>query len=424
MKRSNQRRIEVCAHWAGLTEPTVMGILYIAAGRGKDIFSFEYDRDWLKGSSARLLDPQLGLYKGQQYAQEARDNFGVFLDSSPDRWGRVLMQRREAQQAREQKRFPKPLYESDYLLGVYDGHRLGALRFRTDSQSSFLNDNKAHAAPPFTSLRELENASLELERENAEDQPQYSTWLDMLIAPGSSLGGARPKASVVDNQERLWIAKFPSAQDEADVGLWEDVVHRLAKTAGIVVAEASARRFGSRHHTFVSRRFDRDKNGVRLHFASAMTLLNHSDGDGSDTGASYLEFVTFMAKESAQPTRDLEQLWRRIAFNICVSNTDDHLRNHGFILHSNGWELAPAYDMNPVATGEGLHLNISESENAQDLDLALSVAEYFRLKKPRAEKIIQEVIKAVRPWRKMASAVGIPKRDQDRMARAFRIAES
>ncbi len=424
MRKIEQRRLEVCAHWSGLTEPTLMGILYATPGRGKEIFSFEYDSKWLKGKHARILDPHLGLFQGQQYAPDGNEGFGIFLDSSPDRWGRLLMQRREAQESRAQGRPPNPLYESDYLVGVYDGHRMGALRFRVNSQSPFLNGNPSQAAPPWTSLRELETASLELEKDDAENNQNYSKWLELLIAPGGSLGGARPKASVVDEQGHLWIAKFPSARDEVDTGAWENVVHILAQRAGITVAQGSARRFGSRYHTFLTRRFDRADNGDRLHFASAMTLLNHRDGDAAVTAASYLELVQFLSKEGAQATDDLEQLWRRIVFFICVSNTDDHLRNHGFMLQQKGWALAPAYDMNPVSTGNGLHLNISESDNAQDLTLALSVAEYFRLKKPMANKIIAEVTETVKTWRIVANSNGISTSEQDRLSNAFRVAEA
>lgn len=424
MRKNEQRRIEVCAHWAGLSTPTLMGVLYATPGRGKEIFSFEYDPAWLKGKHACALDPSLGLFKGPQYAPDGRDNFGVFLDSSPDRWGRVLMKRREEQQAREQKRVSKTLYESDYLLGVHDGHRMGALRFRLDPEGPFLDDNHAQAAPPWASLRELENACLQLEKDGAENDPEYSKWLRLLLAPGGSLGGARPKASVVDEQRNLWIAKFPSIHDEIDVGAWEYVVHALALRAGITVAQASARRFGSRQHTFLTQRFDRAKTGERLHFASAMTLLNHADGDAAATGASYLELVEFLSRAGAHAANDLAELWRRIVFFICVSNTDDHLRNHGFMLQPKGWTLSPAYDMNPTAAGDGLQLNISESDNAQDLELALSVIEYFRLKEPQAKKIVEEVAQAVKKWRAVASAAGIAASEQDRMRRAFRVAEA
>jgi len=420
MKKTDRRRIEVFAHWSELAQPTLMGTLYAIPGKGKEIFSFEYDSNWLKGKQSRRLDPLLGLYRGPQYTLDERQNFGIFLDSSPDRWGRILMQRREAFKARENRSKPKILNESDYLLGVYDGHRMGALRFRTDPEGPFLNDNNEQAAPPWASLRELENACLQIEKDDADANPKYGKWLKMLIAPGSSLGGARPKASVIDEKGHLWIAKFPSASDEFDIGGWEKVVHQLAKSSKINVAVASSQCFSSRHHTYLNRRFDRTEDGARLHFASAMTLLNHIDGDNASTGVSYLELVNFISKEGANVTKDLEQLWRRIVFFICVSNVDDHLRNHGFMLHPKGWALSPAYDMNPSPTGDGLRLNISETDNSQDFGLALSVIEYFRIKRPQAEKTIREVIEKVKNWRSIATVAGISNREQERMKPAFR----
>ena len=424
MRTSVQRCIEVWADWAGLGGPAFMGTLCATPARGKEIFSFEYDRDWLRHGPAQMLDPALTLYQGPQYAAAGKENFGLFLDSSPDRWGRRLMQRREAQIAREEKREPRPLRESDYLLGVYDGHRMGGLRFRVTPDGPFLDDNTALASPPWTSLRELEHASLQLERDDPEKDPQYSAWLRMLIAPGGSLGGARPKAGVVDPQGYLWIAKFPSPNDEADVGAWEYVVHTLASNAGVLVAPGKAQKFSSRHHTFLAKRFDRTVSGERLHFASAMTLLGHSDGDDAAGGASYLEIAEFLMQHGARAEEDLGQLWRRIVFSICVSNVDDHLRNHGFLLRPEGWALSPAYDVNPVAAGDGLKLNVSEHDNAQDLDLAREVAPYFRVPALRAGEIISEVVSAVRGWREAATSLGIPASEQTRMARAFRVADN
>lgn len=422
MNKALQVCIEVNAHWVGLSQPTLMGVLRATPLRGKEIFSFEYNHDWLSSNQTYALDPSLQLYQGIQYAPHEQENFGIFLDSSPDRWGRFLMNRREAQLARKEGRKERKLSESDYLLGVYDEHRMGALRFRKDSQSPFLDCNKAYASPPWTSLRELEYASLELEKDDAENNPSYSKWLYMLIAPGGSLGGARPKASVVDKHKHLWIAKFPSGNDENDIGVWEMLVYRLAKRAQIIIAEAKIEKFNSHHHTFLSKRFDRTNSGERIHFASAMTLLQRSDGDDASKGASYLELAEFIIQQSVQPAEDLEQLWRRIVFFICISNVDDHLRNHGFILQPNGWVLSPAFDINPVAGGDGLKLNISENDNSQDLMLAKEVAEYFRIKPARADAIIHEVVSVVKKWRKEAGALGISTREQERMARAFRIA--
>lgn len=421
MSKIQQRDIEVYADWAELISPTLMGVLYAVPSRGKEIFSFVYDADWLKNNQSHVLDPSLQLFKGRQYAPQDKENFGIFLDSSPDRWGRFLMKRREAQLAREQNQKERKLLESDFLLGVYDEHRMGALRFRTDSEGPFLDNNKKHASPPWTHLRELEQASLALEKEDAQNHPSYSKWLQMLIVPGSSLGGARPKASVIDEKKYLWIAKFPSSHDDFDIGAWEMVVHNLAMRAGIKVAQAKAAKFNSRHHTFLSKRFDRGALGERLHFASAMTMLQRSDGDDASTGASYLELAEFIIQRGAQPTQDLEQLWRRIVFFICVSNVDDHLRNHGFILQQDGWVLSPAYDMNPVAHGNGLTLNISETDNAQDLLLAKEVAEYFRIKPEKAKKMVDEMIAVVKDWPKEATTLGLPLKEQERMAGAFRV---
>lgn len=418
---SPRREIEVWADWEKLGEAMLMGHLFATPSRGKEIFSFEYDRAWLEGKHRDGLDPALGLYAGPQYPPSSHGNFGLFFDSCPDRWGRVLMRRREAQLARAEERGERRLLESDYLLGVHDGHRMGALRFRMGG--AFLDDNDDMAAPPWTSLRDLEHACLQLERDDVEEDPGYSRWLRMLLAPGGSLGGARPKASVLDERGRLWIAKFPSRRDEEDVGAWEGVIHALAGRAGIVTPEAKLRQFGGPHHTFLSRRFDRANSGRRLHFASALTLLERSDGGDATDGVSYLELADLLIRLGTQTAEDLEQLWRRMAFFVCVSNTDDHLRNHGFMLADGGWRLAPAYDMNPDPNGEGLKLNISESDNAQDLELLLEVGLFFRVSPTRARRILDEVVGAVKSWHDVASAHGIEESARERMQRAFRVVD-
>lgn len=424
-KKAEQLTIEVCAHWEGLNAPTLVGTLYATPARGKEIFSFEYDDNWLKSSLAQSLDPSLGLYDGRQYAPEGQANFGAFLDSSPDRWGRLLMRRREAQLARIEKRSETQLWESDYLLGVYDEHRPGGLRFRLGPDKPFLDNARELASPPWASLRELENASLQLELDNAEADQEYSNWLRLLLVPGASLGGARPKASVLDERGHLWIAKFPSRLDEINVGVWEQVTNILAEKAGIETTPSEARTFTVRHHTYLSRRFDRSAAGNRKHFASAMTLLQRADGDDSNAGASYLELAEFIIQQGARPDLDLEQLWRRIVFYMCVSNTDDHLRNHGFLLTPTGWVLSPVYDVNPSPhSADGLKLNVSETDNSQDLELARSVAKYFRVKPERASEIIDRIVAVVKTWREEANRQKISPSEQDRVARAFRLVET
>jgi len=423
-KQDNKRSIHVFAHWLGIVDPLLIGILHSDRLRGKEIFSFEYDENWLKNGPSQLLDPNLQLYSGLHYLNEDMENFGMFLDSSPDRWGRILMRRREAAMARNENRTEQKIFETDYLLGVYDGQRMGALRLKLEEDGPFLNDNRVMASPPWTSIRELEQISLRLEEEDVIEDPEYLKWLGMLVAPGASLGGSRPKASIVDNDGRLWIAKFPSRNDQGDIGGWEIVTYELAIAAGINMAESKAQKFSSDNYTFLTKRFDRTDNHERIHFVSALTMLSYKDGQYHTDGASYLEIVEFIMSNGANVDQDLEELWRRIVFSICVTNTDDHLRNHGFILTDGGWLMSPAYDINPVETGSGLKLNISDSDNSLDLDLALEVCEFFRLEKDRAKKIIAEVKSAVRNWSIIATKYGISKSDQDIKAIAFQRAEN
>ena len=417
--RNTHRSVLVYAHSVALPEPNLLGILHADLVRGKEVFSFEYNAGWLESGKAQSLDPDLQLYSGPQYLNEGKSNFGIFLDSSPDRWGRTLMDRHEALLARKEDRKPRPLFETDYLLGVFDGHRMGALRFKENEEGPFLNDNKEMASPPWTSIRALEHASMELEKDIANDTEQLK-WLNMLMAPGSSLGGARPKASVVDPKGQLWIAKFPSGNDKRDMGGWEMVTHQLAINAGLNVPEAMAGKYYGHQHTFLTKRFDRTAESGRIHFASAMTLLGQTDGADFKSGVGYLDLVEFISRNGANVQGDLEELWRRIVFYICVSNTDDHLRNHGFLLTEGGWSLSPAYDMNPLETGSGLSLNISETDNAQELDLAIEVAPYFRVSEKRASEIIQKVKASVGQWNTVAEEQGISRTEREGMSAGFR----
>ena len=417
--------IAVHADWDGLPTPLLLGTLHAQRGAGREIFEFEFDDAALSHPALvnLQLDTRLGLFQGRQHPPQDHETFGVFADASPDRWGRMLMRRRlEREQRAGQAAKAVRLHESDYLLGVHDAFRVGALRFRLNDAGDFLDNRHGVAAPRFVQLRELEAASLALERDEDNTAAAGDDWLRMLIAPGGSLGGARPKASVVDPNGHLWIAKFPSVRDGHDVGAWELVVHTLARSCGLRVPESLARRFANPHHSFLVKRFDRTTAGRRLHFASAMTLCGHQDGDDASAGVSYLEIARVLIDHGAQTDADLRELWARIVFNLLVSNTDDHLRNHGFILvPGKGWRLSEVYDMNPVPESLGLKLNISAADNAMDLDLVRSVAAYFRVDANTANEIIERSKAIVNQWPKIATSLGVPVREQQRMAAAFHL---
>jgi serine/threonine-protein kinase HipA len=398
--------------------PLHIGTLHCETIRGKEVFSFSGSAQWLQFNQARLLDPDLGPFEGRQFLRPGKLNFGIFLDSAPDRWGRRLLQRRELIEAKQEGRPQRMLDESDYLLSVFDGSRMGALRLKLDPDGDFLDNNADMAIPPWTSIRELEYASRQIEREDISES-EYRHWFSMLVQPGSSLGGARPKANIADKNAALWIAKFPSGKDEKNIGAWEQTLSVLAADCGISVAESMCSNFSDKGSTFLTKRFDRDARGRRIHFASAMTLLGASDGDGTASGIGYLDIAGIIIKYSTQVEKDLEELWRRMVFNIAVSNCDDHLRNHGFLLSPQGWSLSPAYDMNPDENGKGLSLNINETDNSLDLALAMEVRGYFRLSEKRALAILDEVQSSVARWRSIAGNCGISRNEQNLMSPAF-----
>ncbi len=412
------------ADWASGAAPLRLGTIRArSSGTGGEMIDFVFSDDALVDSQLKKhrLDPRLQAVAGPQYPAHPRRTFGMFADSSPDRWGRRLIERRFARDKREH-RIPQNahLVESDYLLGVHDAFRSGALRFTLNDGGAFLDDRDRVGAPPLVRLRELEAASRVIET-NTGDAAAMDDALNILLAPGASLGGARPKATVVDERGALWIAKFPSVSDDHDIGAWEAVVHQLAERSGIRVAESACARYTDAGTTFRVCRFDRGADGERIHFASAMTLTDHLDGDGADTGASYLDLADVLMSQGAATDADLTELWRRIVFNIAVSNTDDHLRNHGFLLTANGWRLSPAYDMNPVANATGLALNVDERDNALDFDLARSVADVFRVGPERQGEIFATLRAAIADWRSVATSLKISRQEQSQMASAFRV---
>ena len=409
--------IYVFAHWKGMQEPKLIGTLSALQAKGKKAFSFEYDKDWLKSKEQLLLDPDIQFFGGPQYPNN-KENFGVFLASMLDTWGRTLMKRRAAQQANVKGKKANTLYEIDYLLGVYDESRMGALRFKTERNGLFLDNNELNPTPPWSSVRELQEAAKNFENDEGSDEAK--NWLAVLMAPGSSLGGARPKANILDENKELWIAKFPSKNDTIDKAAWEYLAHLLAIEAGIQMAPSKMEKISGSFNTFFTKRFDREKSS-RIHFASAMTMTGNTEETIRDNPASYLELAVFIQNHGIAINEQLEQLWRRIVFNIAISNTDDHLRNHGFILTNQGWIVSPAYDLNPSIDKDGLALNIDMNNNALDYDLARSVGEYFRLDKKQMDKIIQEVLAAVSTWQKVSKQIGIPSKEQSLMSKAFNV---
>lgn len=397
-------------------QPVLMGSLYVNVIKGGESYSFEYDKDWLRKTCLTLtLDPELMPYSGRQYPT-GKNIFGLFADASPDRWGRVLMNKRERILAEKEGRKPSKLYDSDYLLGVYDETRMGGIRFKVNQEGPFLSDDKETAAPPWATLRTLEEASRNFEND---ETGLTEKWLNQLIKPGSSLGGARPKATVVDTKDQLWIAKFPSKNDENDTGAWEMVAHDLAALCGLNVPEAKLEKFSPLGSTFLIKRFDR-MGSKRVHFASAMTLLGKTDGASAADGSSYLDIAAFIKSYGAQPKKDLGELWKRIVFNMAVTNTDDHLRNHAFILTDKGWILSPLYDVNPVPYGDELSLNVDEEDNSISIDLAVQTAVRFGISESDAEAQAEEILKIVREdWEKTAAGYGLSRRQIEEMRPAF-----
>lgn len=400
-----------------LAPPVKIGTLRFSRARTDLPASFEYEPEWLERDTAFPLDPRLELFAGEQHPPAQAATFGIFQDAAPDRWGRLLMERREGVLARREGRKPRRLGEIDFILGVHDLARSGALRFRTESGAPFLDNSKELAAPPVTSLRELAHISQKLEQPGADDSPEIERWLASLIAPGSSLGGARPKASFTDADGSLWIGKFPGREDRHDVGAWEFVVHELARAAKIDVPPARLERLTRRYGTFCIGRFDRVGSRRRL-FASAMTLLDHRDGARD---ASYLDLAELIASQGASRhiDTDLAQLYRRVVFNVLVSNRDDHLRNHGFLRSSTGWRLAPAFDVNPNLDKHEHALRLDEASAEPDLAAVLATAEFYRLSQRQADKVAKEIAAAIAEWKTVAQLHGLSRREMQRMEPAF-----
>jgi serine/threonine-protein kinase HipA len=409
------KKLYVFADFDWLKEPRLVGELSYESLRGSDSYGFCYSNEWLKDYGSLFLGDDLNNYPGQQYTAPDKDIFGCFSDALPDRWGRTLINRREQILAKDEKRPVRRLSSFDYLIGIEDFSRMGGFRFKESMDGDYINASETLRIPPLTDIRELIAASSEIEKSEEEDQLPEMRWIAQLVQPGSSLGGARPKASVLDENKNLCIAKFPSRKDDYDAGLWEHFSHLLAKKAGINAAETRVISTNDKYHTLLSRRFDRREDGKRIHFASAMTLLGLNDGANANTGNGYLDIVDFIIQNCTNVEDNLKELYRRVAFNICIGNTDDHFRNHGFLLTVKGWSLSPAYDMNPTVN-EYQSLLISTDSNKADLSILLDGCEDYMLNRKTAENIVLEVVEAVKKWRELVARLDISEREMDMFA--------
>ena len=412
------RKIYVYADFDWLKTAVLVGELGYESLRGTDSYSFCYDHNWLRQYSDLYLSADINNYTGLQFTQPDRDIFGCFGDALPDRWGRLLLNRREQIRAQEEKRPVRKLSSYDYLLGIDDYSRMGGFRFKESPDGEFINCDATLRIPPLTDIQVLVAASMEVEKSEDRNLLPDKKWLLQLVHPGTSLGGARPKAGVLNEEGELCVAKFPSRNDEYDIGLWEHLSHLLAKEAGVEAAETRAITAGEKYHTLLSKRFDRTTDGHRRHFASAMTLLGLTDGCNAQTGNGYLDIVDFILQHCCNVEANLRQLYRRVAFNIAIHNSDDHFRNHGFLLTPKGWTLAPAYDLNPTFN-DHQSLLINATTNRSDLQLLLASSEEYMIGKEEATHIIEEVKDGVSQWRSMATRLGIAKREMDLFAQVF-----
>lgn len=413
-------RLLVYADFNWLNKPELVGELCYEKLRGSDSYAFKFDGNWLSIHAGIKLSEDINNYPGMQYTQPGNDIFGCFSDALPDRWGRTLLKRREQIQASEEKRAVRSLSSFDYLMGIDDFSRMGGFRFKRELEGDYINVSPSLKIPPLTEIRELIHASQEVEKSEENDVLPEKKWITQLIQPGTSLGGARPKAGVLDEMGNLCIAKFPSKKDDYDTGIWEHFSHLLAQKAGIQVAQTRVLDGLGKYHTLLSRRFDRTDEAKRIHFASSMSLLGLKDGDNAQSGFGYLDIVDFIIQGCCDVEKNLHELYRRVAFNICIGNSDDHFRNHGFLLTPKGWTLSPAYDMNPTLN-EHQSLLINESSNKADIRVLLDSCESYMINKEEAEIIIHDVQAAVSKWENLAIQLQIPIRERNIFKDRFKL---
>ena len=403
------KQVYVYADFDWMDEPMFVGELRYESIRGEDNYGFRFSESWLASYGSLFISEDLNSFSGFQYTKPGKNIFGCFSDALPDRWGRTLLKRREGILADKEGRAVRRLSSFDFLIGIDDFSRMGGFRFKTDKDSDFINTDDSLRIPPIANIRELEYASREIERSEEMSELPEEKWLLEILAPGSSLGGARPKANIIDKDDRLYIAKFPSRKDDYDIGLWEHFSHIMANKAGINTAVTRPILSSDRFHILLSLRFDR-KEGKRAHFASAMTMLGLSDGDNASSGYGYLDILDFIIRHSSRVEENIKEIYRRIAFSICIANTDDHFRNHGFLLTPKGWVLSPAYDMNPTLN-QYHSLLITRNSNKSDLNVLIDASDDYMLMPNDRDEIIDEVITAMRSWKDIATSLNLPRRD-------------
>lgn len=411
------QKLYVYADFDWLETPLLIGELSYDSVRGSETYGFSYDKEWLAKHGDLFLSEDLQNYSGIQYTRPERDIFACFSDALPDRWGQTLLNRREQVAATDEKRAVRRLTSFDYLMGIDDASRMGGFRFAETPGGKFINSDESLRVPPLASVRDLMHAAHEIEASEEKHLLPSKKWLVQLLHPGTSLGGARPKASVIDEDGSLTVAKFPSRKDDYDVALWEHFCHIMGQKAGLNVAETRTINGGD-YHILLSKRFDRNRYGKRIHFASALTLLGLTDGDNASTGYGYTDIVDFIIQHGCNVEQNLEELYRRVALYIIVGNSDDHFRNHGFLLTRKGWELSPAFDINPtLANNQSLLINRSTSES--NLDILLKSAADYMLPEDKAHQIVKEVKTAMKSWRTEARRLGLPQRDIDMFGPRF-----
>ncbi len=410
-------KLYVYADFDWLDAPQLIGELTYDSVRGNETYGFSFDNGWLAKYGDVFLSDDLHNYPGRQYTKPGRDIFACFSDALPDRWGCTLLNRREQIAAADEKRAVRRLTSFDYLIGIDDTSRMGGFRFAETSGGEFINSGGSLLVPPLANVKELMHAAHEIETSEEKRLLPSKKWLAQLLHPGTSLGGARPKASVIDNDGNLTVAKFPSRKDNYDVALWEHFCHIMGHKAGLNVAETQTI-LGEDYHILLSKRFDRNNYGKRVHFASALTLLGLTDGDNASTGFGYTDIADFIIQHGCNVEQNLEELYRRVGFYIIVGNSDDHFRNHGFLLTRKGWVLSPAYDINPTLS-ESQSLLINRTSNESDLTILLESAGDYMLSSAKAKAIIDEVKTVMKSWRNEAHRLGLPQRDINLFAPRF-----